>query len=218
MNFPFFRKRRHQYPFKERVRRKWKNSLKCLALLVLPTLPTAGSTAFWYCVLYSKQRFFGERMEGIVTAAWIPTFGILYSILVGLIMATVWSEYKAMRAAVKRYDLDAFIDLCDEEISPLVHAMMFILSGSILLAFMSLPYPTWKCGMILVSTTSYLFCLIYMVVREIDDPCDGIWFIRSIPAEWLEIDIKAWRAKRCQETKKRYDKRLTANGVHLKPV
>ena len=216
MNIQIFRRRRHQYTFKKRMERRIETSLKCLALLIAPVIPAGIVSILWYKELYCKQLFFTEKMEGIITAAWIPTFGILYSILAAIILSTVWGEYKAMRSAIKRYDLDAFIDLRDEEMSPLVYTMMIVLSSAVLLSFMSLQYPSARAGLVLISSTSYLFSLLYMVIREIDDPCGGIWFIRSVPPEWLEINVKVWRAERHEKARKEYEARLKKNGVHLK--
>jgi len=150
------------------MERRIETSLKCLALLIAPVIPAGIVSILWYKELYCKQLFFTEKMEGIITAAWIPTFGILYSILAASSLDRL-GEYKAMRSAIKRYDLDAFIDLRDEEMSPLVYTMMIVLSSAVLLSFMSLQYPSARAGLVLISSTSYLFSLLYMVIREIDD-------------------------------------------------
>lgn len=181
---------------------------KCLMLLLFPTPFTVAISLIWYYFLYKNDIYFNDKLEGIVTTAWIPTFGILYSLLAAIIISTVWTEYKAMRVAVKKYDFETFIDLKDEEMSPLVHALMLVLSGSIMAAFMGFKYPDVISGIMLISSTSYLFLLMFFVVREIDDPCSGIWIIKSIYPEWLAIEAKEYRKIRIEKARKAFQEQF----------
>lgn len=199
----------------ERILRAKELFLKLSILLSLPGLPAATVAVLWYWIVFKRDIHFDGTMENITCGAWIETFGVLYSLLAASIFNTVWGEYKAMRNAVKQYDLDAFLDLKDEKLSPLVHAMMFMVSAGVMMEFMSLKYQSALCGIIIISSTAYLFSLIFLVVREIDDPCKGIWYIKNIPKEWLEIDPKKWRIARHAEARKKYEARLKANGVHM---
>ena len=164
---------------------------RCLQMLYKPIPAVIASCLFWYFVFYRNEIFFKETGEIVVN--WISIFGILYGLLAAVVLSTVWGEYKMMRTAVKRYDFDTFADLRDEEISPLIHTLMFVLSGTILIAFMSLSYVTFSSGVIFIASTTYLFVLMFLVVYEIDDPCAGTWYIRNIPKEWLEVDVKKFR-------------------------
>lgn len=196
-----FRKKYLSGTFGERMVRGIETALKCFFLLLLPVPFSAGVTAFWYFVFYTHGIYFSEKIENITTAAWIPTFGILYGLIAAIVLSTVWSEYKSMRTAIKRYDINTFVDLRDEEMSPLVHTLLFVLSGSVLLAFMGLKYPDIQSGIILIASTTYLFALIFFVVIEIDDPTSGIWFIKSVHKEWLQIDVKKWRQSRWEKAR-----------------
>ena len=71
---------------------------------------------------------------------------------------------------------------------------MTTLAIVVTLGFMSLKYPTWQSGAIIVGGTAYLLGLIFWFVVEFDDPCHGLWYIKSIDPEWLEEDPKKWRA------------------------
>ena len=196
----------HNYTRAQKIARAKELARKMFIMLGLPLVSAELVSAFWYYTFYSYNIHFGPSMENVVCAAWIPTFGILYSLMAAAIFNTVWSEYKAMRTAVKNYDIETFVNLRDEEMSPLVGAMMFILSGSVLLTFMSLKYPSETSGITVVGTTAYLFSLVYFVIKEVDDPCGGIWYIKSIPKEWLKIDPRKWRVKRQNEARRKYKK------------
>ncbi len=165
--------------------------LKCLWMLIKPIPAIIAVCAIWYFVFYKNSLHVSENVEIIMI--WISIFGILYGLFEAVVLTTVWNEYKTMRTAVKRYDFDTFADLRDEEISPLVHTLTFVLSGVILLALMCLKYVSLQSGMLFIASTTYLFTLIFLVIYEIDDPCTGLWYIRSIPKEWLQIDVKKFR-------------------------
>lgn len=199
-----FRKKPERNHIWDRFLHFLETTIKCAILLALPLFPTALLVAIWYYALFNRSVFFNEKLEGIITAAWIPAFGILYSILAAVVLSTVWGEYKAIRAAVKKYDVEAFVDLRDEEMSPLVYMLMATLSAAFIGPFMGLKYPDPKSGLFIISSVAYVLWLIFFVVVEIDNPCSGIWFIKSIHAEWMKIDPKTWRAARCEEAKKKF--------------
>src|SRR3989344_4796735 len=168
---------------------------KSLIMVILPLGVAVIFGFVWYYVIYIHGLYFSIKLENIATSAWIPMFGIIYGLLATIVLASVWEEYKKIRSAVKRGDLDAFIELRDENVSHLVHTLLTVLSLFVLAGFMGLDYPTALSGFVVVSSTAYLLALIFFVVEEIDDPCDGLWFIKDIPEEWLAIDVDEYRAK-----------------------
>jgi hypothetical protein len=95
--------------------------------------------------------------------------------------------------AIKRYDLQTFMDLRDEDVSPLSHAIMTILAIVVILQVMSLEYPSVAWGCLFVGGTVFIFSFIFTVIREIDNPFDGIWFIKNIHPEWMDVDCKVYR-------------------------
>jgi hypothetical protein len=207
--------KKHLYTKAEQSQRSLELFWKLFLLLALPMIPALLLTGFWHIEIFNRGIHLDGDMENIISAAWIPTFGILYSLLAASIFGTVWTEYKTMRTAVKRYDLETFIDLRDEELSPLVRAILIIFSLAVLIAFMSMKYSSWISGDFVILTTAYLFSTIYLVISEIDDPCGGIWYIKHIPEEWLEVDPKKWRKNRHTEEKKKFHEKMIVNGVHF---
>ncbi len=175
------------------ISRKFGTFLKCLKMLVVPLPFMIAIVYVWYSIFYIYDIDLNPKLEVIATAGWIPLLSILYSLLVAIIMNELWTEYKMIRMAVKNYDLETFINLRDEQMSPLVHTLMAVISGAVLLAFMLLKYPDATSGIACVGSVAYLFSLIFYVIVEIDDPCSGTWFIKSIPQEWLKIDSRHWR-------------------------
>ncbi len=180
-------------PFQKRLRKKLRTLLRCVILLAWPTIAAAVISLVWYFVAYRGGFHLSAQLEEVISAAWIPVFGILYSLLFAIALNTVWSEYKMMRTAVKRRDLETFVDLRDEELSPLVITAVVVASLAVLLGFAALQYPDAMSGSIIIFGVTFLLTLMLSIVIEIDDPCSGLWFIRSIPPGWLDIDPRQHR-------------------------
>ncbi len=202
--FLFKKKYGRKETWPEIIKRKLETFFKCLKMLIVPTPFMISVVFIWYEIFYLNNIDLNPKLEVIATAGWIPLLSILYSLLVAIILNELWTEYKMIRMSIKNYDLETFMNLRDEQLSPLVHTLMAIISGSVLLAFMLLKYPDAKSGIVCVGSVAYLFSLIFYVILEIDDPCAGTWFIRSIPKEWLNIDSREWRSVRNDPAHKKF--------------
>jgi len=192
-------------PFKVRIKKAFEIFIKSLVMIIMPIFPTLLVIVFWYFIVFAQGFHFDGSMEGIVVAAWIPTFSLLYCLLVAVVFNTVWTEYKQIRMAVKKYDIETFVDLMDEEISPLSYILIFVCSIAILGGFMSLDYPSVVAGLTVISSTSYILFLVLFIIKEMDDPCSGLWFIKSMHLEWLSLNAKEWRKERCDTTKSNFE-------------
>jgi hypothetical protein len=181
--------------WKERLSKNLELVAKSLIMVILPFAVAIVFGLIWYYALYIPGIHFSAALENIAVGAWIPMFGIIYGLLATIVLASVWEEYKKLRSAVKRGDIETFIELRDESVSPLVHTLMSVLSLSVLAGFMGLDYPSATSGLVVITSTAYLLALIFFVVEEIDDPCDGLWFIKDIPEPWLNINVDEYRLK-----------------------
>jgi hypothetical protein len=189
--------------------KKWaekvtETGIKLAVLCVLP-LPAAGlACVIWYFVFYQKEWGFHDGLDDVVALSWISIHGILYSLLATVIIGIVFGEYKEIRMAIKRHDKAEFMNLRDEDVSPIIHAFMTLLAANVLFTFVGLPYPSVISGCSVMGTMTYVFAFIYWVIREVDNPFSGIWFIKHIPEGWLDEDPRQWRdsyyAKVTQDT------------------
>jgi hypothetical protein len=189
----FFRKQQHFADVQERFLSLLKILAKSAVMMILPLPFPLIVCFFWYHVMYQNDIHFDQKLETIVTSAWLPTFGITYGLFATNVINTVWQEYKSIRAAVKTKDFRTFFLLRDEEVSPLAHIILIALAGTVVFGFMGLKYPGPQGAMVILGSLAYVFALIFVVVGEIDNPCSGIWFIKSIPQEWIDVDVKEWR-------------------------
>ena len=205
-----YKRRRNGRSFKQKFEKSLETTLKSLVIMLSAAPFSWATTAFWYCGLYRNDIHLSRELEIIATASWIPFVGFLYGLLALTVVTTVFGEYKRMREAIKSYDLETFMTLVNEDLSPLIHALMSIMAFAVLAAFMLLAYPDPIGGVIIVGSISYLFAFIFIVVREIDEPLAGIWFIKNVPEEWLRIDVKQWWLFNRQEKRKGLAKLLMA--------
>jgi hypothetical protein len=123
MQIQIFRKRTRPRNYRRFLSKIVETSIKCSLLLSYPAGPAICVCLFWYFVLFEHHIHFHEGLTEIAVAAWIPIFGILYGLLAAVVLNTVWTEYKNLRMAIKCYDIATFMNLRDEDMSPLVHVM-----------------------------------------------------------------------------------------------
>lgn len=186
------------YRFKRRSREAWRKLfrkfaegvLKCSILLLFPLPATSMILVFWYVVLFRNDLYLNTMEQDIALNAWIPMFGVIYGLFAAVVLSSVNKKLCDAHEAVDKGNKDWFIRICDAEVSPATHGLMSSLALAVISGFMALHYSSAWGGMIVVGTTTYLLSLIFWVVVEFDDPCHGIWFIKSIQPDWLLEDPK----------------------------
>jgi hypothetical protein len=183
----------------KRTKKLLESSTRGFLLLLNPALATAFVLVLWFYVIFENDCFFLEGAREVVIAGYIPVFGIFYAILAGAIVTIVFEEYKSIRMAIKNDDLDTFINLYDEDLSPFFHVLMTLLASFIIIALMGLKYGDAASGVFVIGTTTYTLSLIYWIIIEIDSPLWGLWFIKSVDREWLMFDVVSLREERRRE-------------------
>jgi hypothetical protein len=204
-----FKRREHQDNTQTRLEKGLEIFIKSFIMLSIPIVPSSICFVFWSLVLFRNQIYFEEKMENILVAACIPVFGLFYSLWAQAVFNTVWEEYKAIRTAIKDYDIETFMNLVDEEVSPLVYVLIGMFAFGIMGSFMTLKYHDVRCGAIIIIGVSYFLSLVFLVIREIDNPCSGVWFIKHIDEKWLAINPKDWRDKRNKKLREELMQKLT---------
>lgn len=182
-------------PWSSWILKRIETVIKLLPILLISLVPAAFTCTVWYFGFYRTSLHFLSEVSEAVIVCWITFVGFLYSILTGVIVTSVVGEYKAIRMAIKRHDLETFMSLRDEDVSPMIHAFMTVLALFGIVTFMGFEYPNMETGIGAVGAVTYVFAFIYWIIREIDDPFYGFWFIKNIPPGWLECDPKVWREK-----------------------
>jgi hypothetical protein len=187
--------------------------IKCTILLCAALIPTLVVVTLWYGILFQNEIHADGKEHEIIVAAWIPTFGVMYALFAGVAISWVAGEYKEMRFAVKTNNLAVFMEKKDEDLSPLMHVFITILALTVLGGFLFLDYSSAVRGAFFVGGATFVFSLLCMVVIEMDDPCYGLWVIKSIPHDWLEMDCKEWRQKHYFKKRRAARKKVTTLHV-----
>jgi len=210
-----FKKKKHFRPFRERVRRGAETALKCLVLFSGPTFVGGLAGIAWYFAPFRHDLHVDDGTRDIIVHAVLPILGMAYSIIVGVsALATPWTKYMEMRIAVKHYDVDVYMDNEDEELSPLIHGIVGTLAVAMMLSFMVLPYESATGGFSIVFGVAFVLALMYFVVRQIDNPSTGLWYIKGTPPEWEGVDPTKYREERCRAAREAFIKK---NGGTAKP-
>lgn len=178
---------------------------------MLPLLAVLVACPAWY-LFYRTGWHLPEKLSDALMTLCL-TFGVIYALIAGAVINRVFDEYKDMRTAVKNCDIDTFMTLRDEEVSPVIHAVMALFALNVIACIGLVNYPAPIYGLIAVGVTTYLFSLVYWVITEIDDPCTGVWFIVNIHQEWLAIEPKEWRKIKYDTCRQDWDKYLPREAI-----
>lgn len=185
--------------FRKTERRFWEYAWKLLILqIIMPIWATAASVLLWYFVLYRNHIYVSPEVRETINAAWIPTFGVLYALIATLLFGFAFNKYVEIRCAINACEFHDFMKWRKENISPAFHAVMTTVALGVLGGFACLPYDNWYTGALLVGGATYVFALFFWVIREVDDPFRGIWVIRYIQPDWLDVDQHLYRAKQLE--------------------
>jgi hypothetical protein len=84
-----FRKHREFASLKERFLGLLETLLKSAAMMLLPLPFPFIVCFFWYRIMYLNNIHFDEKLETIVTAAWLPMFGLTYGLFATNVINTV---------------------------------------------------------------------------------------------------------------------------------
>jgi hypothetical protein len=203
-------------PWYKVMRRKLETAWKCTRLLCYPIAPTAGITIWWKLILYDNGVHLHKTFEGVATAGWIMGSSVIYSVFTVTVFQLVVSKYQDTRKSSRRAGgHDDFMDLRDEELSPVMYTLVLALSLFFLAGFLVIDYPDALHGLILICSISYMLSLVLFVLTEIDDPFRGVFVIKSIPADLLRVHAKKYREARNAPGHKKFLETLNAMGPEV---
>ncbi len=184
-----------------------RNFFKCLVVAFGPVVVGAFADICWYKVCYERNwtfEAFGHQFQFFVSRETEPLFhmiGVVFSIFAAVLFDTVWKKRMAMNRAVRENDMDTFLRLRDETISPLVHTLMIAISA-IIIAYLMLQNRTLQDGLFSVFVGTYLLALFFFVIQEMDHPLHGVWIIEEIKPEWRDIEFDVY-LKKCDSRHKK---------------
>lgn len=157
-------------------------------MLAKPIFCAVISLLIWY-FLRAHGVHLNRESEIPLTSAIIPLIGLIYGIKAGLVLNAVWDEYKTLSFAVVKRDKETFLLHRDEQVPIMIHLLLGTMAFTILGLVMIIEYQDFWTGVVSVFVTAFILSLMAVIVVELDDPKQSIWFKEKIPQEWLEIDV-----------------------------
>lgn len=142
--------------------------------------------------------------------------GIIYAVLLGLTLNTVWPEYKMIRVAVRTRDLKTFVLYCDENVPPLMHLCMGTLASFLIICFMIVDCGNVFAGYFCVAVSGFVTSMAFFVIHELDRPFSGLWVISGIDPEWFKINPRQWRMEYFKASVETKTEAVTADGTQTK--
>jgi hypothetical protein len=167
--------------------------------LIMPIWATGLAVFLWYRLLFLEKIYAGPELRETLIAGWIPILGLLYALFGTMIFGFAFNKYVMIRCAISAFDFHEFMKWRKETTSPVFHSVMTFLAVGIIAGFASMPYSNCYVGACLVGGSTYMFALFFWVIREVDNPFAGIWFIRFVPPEWERVDSARYREIRMAE-------------------
>lgn len=145
---------------------------------------------FWRFVMHPLHLSFSAESENAILFIILTLSAFAYVIFAGYAVTTVLTEYKEISKAVVRNDVDTFLYYRDEQLPILVHLLVGTMSLFLLIFSLAFPYADLASGQAALFTITFIITLVYLVIIELDDYQNSIWFKEKIPREWYKINIE----------------------------
>jgi hypothetical protein len=156
-----------------------------------PLAVGAVAAAFWKLVVDPLGVHLGDHGREPIMFVIVVLGAILYAILAGVAVTSVFDQYKEVSKAVVGNDKDTFLIYRDEQLPLTMHVLMGASSLVLLAAVLLLDYQGDDvAGILTTFTVAFIFALVWAVTTELDDFHRSIWFRVNIPEEWYQIDVK----------------------------
>jgi hypothetical protein len=158
-------------------------------LLLKPFIAGTIALLFWEYIIHQFNLSLPKEAENPVLFIGVFLLALIYALFAGYAISKVLDEYKEISKAVVKNDIDSFLLYRDEELPILVHLLIGTISFFIIFFTILFPYHCEMLGMLINFIVVFIFTLVYVIVRELDDYYRSIWFKEKIPKEWYEVNI-----------------------------
>ena len=163
-----------------------------IPVVLKPLIVALLGVALWKFVFYDSGITFGKESENPILFLILPLVSFVYVIFASIAVGSVFDEYKKLSQAVVQKDLDTFLTHRDEQLPILIHILIGV--PSIILVVLSLlfHYENLYIGMSAIFAVFYVVASTWMVVTELDNFRNSIWFKHKVPTDWYEIDVEEY--------------------------
>ncbi len=146
---------------------------------------------FWRFVIDPNGWHLGEKSLEPLMFVVIVVAAFIYSLLLGVIVTSVYDQYRAVSKSVVTNDVDTFLVYRDEQVPILMHLLVGAISVVILAGALLIDYQgEVVTGMLSTFFVAFMLAMGWSVTNELDNFDRSIWFKVNIPERWYTIDIK----------------------------
>ncbi len=174
---------------REDVARRWRSFQKHVWLLLQPFAAALAAVAAWWFLLRERGIHLPKEDEVVILAGPLLFLSVAYGITVATTFESVWEKYQTVVKSVLKRDKDTFLCYRDERIPIVLHLLIISFSVPIMVIVALVEYHAASTGFLAVFSTAFVLTLYWVVVAELQDPSQSLWFAERIPAEWLTADI-----------------------------
>ncbi len=193
MAIEIYRPNPHPRTWRKYKEKAFETVLKAGIIVLIPVLVALPAHFLWYYLIYREGWHYGATLTEYAVHYWLPTSGAFYILVIALTVNFSWDKMREIRKSVKCYDIVSFMHLRDEDVPPLMHCLGWFLALVEAGGLAGLPYPGPISGMFSTFGSIYMPALITTIVMQMDHPLYGIWHMKHIHPEWLQIEPRAWR-------------------------
>ena len=174
---------------REDVARRWRSFKKHAWLLLQPFALAGLACAAWWALLYRREIHLPKEDEGPLLMGTFLFLSVAYGITVATTFESVWEKYQTVVKSVLTRDERTFLVYRDERIPIVIHLLILSFSLPLMAMVALVEYHAAATGFLAVFATSFVLSLYWVVVVELQDPSQSLWFAERIPKDWLTADI-----------------------------
>lgn len=156
-----------------------------MKLFVRPLLIALIATSLWLSLRYGVGQYLNDD-EGVLVSGTIAFLAVVYALLTGLTLVTVWGQWNTVQDALHKKDREAFDTMKTKRIPGTLKALLFLFSSLLLGAFWLVSFTHAVAGGYTIFAVSIVLAVAWEVIMDLDDPFEGVWNIdpKEIPEEW----------------------------------
>lgn len=166
------------------------NYFQSIRLIITPLILASPAVGLWHFLYTSGWHSTSQADEPIVSAI-LPGLFSAHVFIAGLMILRESDDIRKMKHAVREEDKATFIEIAEDSIPMPMRYILFTTANLIQGWTISLHYELYWTGFASVYSVGYMLALIWEIIADFDDPVNGIWVIKGVPADWIkEANIK----------------------------
>lgn len=134
---------------------------------------------------FKDYGIFVPMADVAVVLTLMQVIGGFHAITVAWLLAKVLKEIVLTTDCVANNDEVAFRRLLRHRIPTLAHLLVGIMTMSLMLLTLVIPYESMWAGRLVVSLPAFVLVFYFEVATHLDNPVRAPWMVNRIPPEWI---------------------------------